>query len=257
MAALAPSPPATPDRAARWEAWTRWPLIAASLLFVLVYSWVVVAEPHGSAERIARLAMTATWVVFAADFAVRLTLAHGRARWLRRHLFDLAVVVLPALRPLRLLKAITVVQTLHRTAGAALRSNLAVYGSGAALMLVWIAALAVLDAERDAPGATITSFGDAVWWAVVTITTVGYGDVYPVTLGGRIVAVLLMCGGVAVVGVVTATLASWIIERAAAGRDENETATRGQIRALAATLERIESRLPAAGSEDGHPDRIP
>ena len=64
-------------------------------------------------------------------------------------------------------------------------------------MLIWVASLAILDAERGKPGANIETFGEAVWWAFVTITTVGYGDFYPVTAHGRFVAVLLMAGGVA------------------------------------------------------------
>jgi voltage-gated potassium channel len=87
-----------------------------------------------------------------------------------------------------------------------------------------------------------------VWWAFVTVTTVGYGDFYPVTGWGRFVAVLLMCGGIAVVGVVTATTASWLIERVAGDRDDDEPATRGQVRAIQHQLadmgERLGSRPP-------------
>lgn len=72
-------------------------------------------------------------------------------------------------------------------------------------------ALGVLDAEQNDPNANIKNFGDAIWWATTTITTVGYGDYYPVTLTGRLVAVGLMISGVAVVGVVTASLASWLV----------------------------------------------
>lgn len=222
----------------RWARITFWPLLVASVIFIVAYSWQVIADLQGTAYQIARAFMSATWVVFAVDYVARLLLAHPRWVWFRKHLFDLIVVAVPALRPLRLLKALTVVQTLHRTAGSALRSNIAVYGAGAAVVLIWIAALAVLDAERGHPGANIENFGDAVWWAFVTITTVGYGDFYPVTAWGRIVAVLLMCGGVAVVGVVTATFASWVIEKAALrSNDDEEPATRGQIRSLQHDLE--------------------
>lgn len=232
----------------RWGRITYWPLLIAAVVFIVAYSWQVIADLQGTAYQIARALMTVTWVVFAADYAVRLTLADPRWRWFRGHLFDLTVVVVPALRPLRLLKALTVVQTRHRSAGAALRSNIAVYAAGAAGVLIWIAALAVLEAERGQPGANIETFGDAAWWAFVTITTVGYGDFFPVTGWGRIVAVLLMCGGVAVLGVVTATLASWVIEEAAQRtNDEEEPATRGQIRALRAQIEALgASRADAA-----------
>lgn len=227
----------------RWRELTYWPLVIASVAFIVAYSWQVIADLQGPAHLVARLVMTATWIVFAIDYIVRLGLAQPRAVWFRKHIFDLLVVVLPALKPLRLLKAMTMIHVLQRTAGTALRSRIAIYGAGAATILIWIAALAVLDAERGKPGANIENFGDAVWWAFVTITTVGYGDFYPVTVGGRTVAVLLMCGGVAVVGVVTATLASWVMERAATGRDDDEPATRGQLRRVAAQLDDISERL--------------
>ena len=71
------------------------------------------------------------------------------------------------------------------------------------------------NAERDAPGATITTFGDAIWWAIVTVATVGYGDTYPVTFGGRAYAVLLMIGGIAIVGTSSAVVISYLGDRMA------------------------------------------
>lgn len=217
----------------RWQQITYWPLIIVSLVFIVAYSWQVIADLQGSAYTAARVCMAASWILFLVDYLVRLNLAPERGKWFRGHLFELAVVTVPALRPLRLLKALTLVNTLQRTAGTRLRSNIAVYGAGATAVLIWIAALAVLDVERGRPGANIETFGDAVWWAFVTVSTVGYGDFYPVTGWGRTVAAMLMVGGVAVVGVTTATLASWIIERASEGRDDDEPATRQQVRELA------------------------
>ena len=69
----------------------------------------------------------------------------------------------------------------------------------------------MLDAERTAPGATITTFQDAAWWTLTTLTTVGYGDRYPVTGEGRLVAATLMIGGIALLGVVTGLIASWFV----------------------------------------------
>ena len=242
----------------RWQQITNWPLIIASLAFIVAYSWQVIADLEGGEFSLARAIMFATWVVFAIDYIVQLSLAKPKGRWFRSHLFDLCVVVIPALRPLRLLKALTVIHVLQRTAGAALRARIAVYGAGAALTLIWVAALTVLEAERDAPNANITSFGDALWWAFVTITTVGYGDYTPVTAWGRVIAVLLMTGGIAVVGVVSATFASWVLERAAAGADDaGEAATRGQVRALAAQIEDLGARLGRPGEGAASSDRPP
>jgi len=78
-------------------------------------------------------------------------------------------------------------------------------------MAVGLGSLAVLDVEQDAADANITTFGDALWWATTTVTTVGYGDRYPVTTEGRLIAVALMLVGIGLVGVVTAAVAAWFI----------------------------------------------
>ncbi len=85
------------------------------------------------------------------------------------------------------------------------------YVAGSAIAAVGLGAIAILDAERDVPGANITTSGDALWWAATTVTTVGYGDVYPVSTSGRLVAVALMLVGIAVVGAVTASVATWMV----------------------------------------------
>src|SRR5450759_4660981 len=79
-------------------------------------------------------------------------------------------------------------------------------------LILFVASLAVLDAERGAKSATITTFGDALWWAMTTVTTVGYGDRYPITTQGRFIAGGLMLGGIALLGIVTASLASWLLD---------------------------------------------
>jgi Ion channel. len=117
------------------------------------------------------------------------------------------------LRLLRLLRLVTLVSVLGRTATASFRGRVATYVGSAVLLVIFVASLAVLDAERGRPGANINSFGDALWWSVSTVTTVGYGDRYPVTVTGRLVATGLMICGIALLGVVTASIASWFLDR--------------------------------------------
>ena len=91
-------------------------------------------------------------------------------------------------------------------------------------MFIYVIALTELRLERYAPGANITSFGDAIWWAFVTIATVGYGDYYPVTVPGRFFAVVLMLGGIGIVGTASALVVSYLNEhtqRAIRAHEEN------------------------------------
>jgi voltage-gated potassium channel len=99
----------------------------------------------------------------------------------------------------------------NRSATGGLIERAAVYVAGAAIMSVGLGSIAILDAERNAPGANITSYGDALWWACTTVTTVGYGDRYPVTTEGRMIAVVLMVVGIGLVGAITASVATWMV----------------------------------------------
>ena len=168
---------------------------------------------------------------------------------LGHHLLDLAVIALPILRPLRLLRLVMLLKALNRGATNSLRGRIAVYVAGGTALLLFCGALAILDAERGHPGANIESFGDAAWWAVVTVSTVGYGDRYPVTAEGRAVALGLMLGGVALLGVVTASIASWLIARVQEVENVAEAATRADVAALAARVEELHRVLAELRSE--------
>lgn len=227
----------------RWQKITEWPLTIAAVLFLAAYAWEIIAQLDGTYEALAETVIQATWILFVVDYIVSLVLAENRARWFVRHLFDLLVVMLPMLRPLRLLRLVTFLSVLNRSLGSAIRGRVVVYVVGAASLAVFVAALAALDAERNAPGATIATFGDALWWAVVTITTVGYGDLSPITIEGRMIAVALMIGGIGLLGVVTATLASWIVERVARKDEDQQAATRAELRALTEEIAQLRRDL--------------
>jgi len=222
--------------AARWQAFWEWPLTVAALAFLAVYAWQVLGDLTGTASQVAEVILLLTWVLFAVDYLGELLLAEHRFRWFFRHLLDLAIVVLPVLRPLRLVRLLVLMAIFQRFAGRTMRGRVVVYLVGSTVMLIFVASLAVFDAERTESEATIRSFGDAVWWACTTITTVGYGDMSPVSPTGRLIAVALMEGGIALLGTVTATLASWIVQRVAEEDEANQAATRRQVEALTAQL---------------------
>lgn len=197
---------------------TEWPLLVLSVLFLVVYGWEVVANLSGRRAEFPDTVLTVIWVAFLLDYVVNLVLARPRRRWFLTHLPELAIVVLPMLRPLRLLRLLSVVLMLQRSTTTAVRGRVAAYVVSATVLLVTVAGIAVLDVEQNAPGSNIKKIGDAWWWAFETITTVGYGDFYPVTFAGRVVAVALMACGVALLGSVTALLASWLVGQVAAAR---------------------------------------
>ena len=199
-----------------WERRTGWPLTVAAVAFLGAYAWPIL-DPGGS-SRVDRTLATVTlvlWAVFVGDYLVRVALARDRLGFLRRHIFDAAVIALPMLRPLRALRVLTLLGFLNRRTGAAFRGRVIAYVAGAVALVVTIASLAVLDAERRGSDANITTIGDALWWASTTIATVGYGDRYPTTGQGRLVAVGLMLAGIALLGVITASFASWFLDRVA------------------------------------------
>jgi voltage-gated potassium channel len=222
----------------RWAAISEWPLMLLAVAFLVAYAWPILdTELPASVVLTCTVVTWLAWAAFAVDYAVRVALAApDRRRYVLRHLHDLAVILLPLLRPLRLLRLVTVLGMLHRRAGSSLRGRVAVYAVSATTLLTFVGALAMLDVERHAPDANITTFGDAVWWSAATITTVGYGDRFPTTGAGRVVALGLMLAGIALLGLVTATLASWIIEQVAEENATERAATAAQVDALMAEV---------------------
>ncbi|MBD3779428.1 potassium channel family protein [Cellulomonas sp. ES6] len=245
----------------RWQARTETPLVWAAVAFLVAYAVPIVSPSSPRAlVLVCGWVITATWVLLGVDYVVRLVLSTDRRSFVRTNLLDLVTIALPVLRPLRLLRLVALLSVLNRAGAHTLRGRVATYVAGGTALLVLTGALAVTDAERGAAGATIDGFGDGLWWAATTVTTVGYGDEYPTTPTGRLVAVGLMIGGVALLGVVTASLASWLVDRVAAEGAHEASATRTQVAELSRQVEdlsaRVQALIPAPGREDDdEPDR--
>lgn len=231
--------------------------MVAALVFLAAYSVQVIGDVSERQAQMLELIQWITWGAFTVDYVARLILAPQRWRWFAGHLPDLAMVVLPVLRPLRLLRLVTLLKVLYGTAGKALRGRIVTFVVVSAVFLTYCASLAVLDAEQHAEGANILSFGDAIWWSLTTISTVGYGDHYPVTLIGRAVAAALMVSGIAVLGVVTASIGSWLVERVSATAtvavEQADADLRGQLDRLHAEVARLGRMLEQ--SQDAQADR--
>lgn len=238
--------------AARWERRAEWPLTFVAVVFLAAYAWPILDSGLADAwARACRIVTWAAWAAFAADYAVRLFLSRGaRLAFVRSNLVDLLVIVLPLLRPLRLLRLITLLSVLNRHVGGSLRGRVAFYVGGSTALILFVAALAILDAERKASEPNITTFGDALWWAMTTVTTVGYGDRYPTSGTGRLIAAGLMLAGIALLGIVTASLASWLLDKVREVEEESQAATRRDVKALTAEVRALRAMI-ATRDRDG------
>jgi len=201
-------------RVERYERKSEIPLLLLALAFLVAYAWQVL-DPvlHPDLATTLSVASWTVWIAFAVDFVVRVILADDRWPYALRHWYDVALIALPMLRPLRLLRLLALARILNRSAASSLVGRVGTYVFGTSVMAAFLGALAMLDAEQDAEGANIETYGDALWWATATITTVGYGDRYPTTPTGRFIGLALMIVGIATVGAVTASIAAWMVSQ--------------------------------------------
>lgn len=240
--------PAVSTRVQSWERVAEWPLTGTAVIFLLAYALPIVNPAVDDLVRgVCEVTVWIAWAIFALDYAMRLWLAERRWQFVKHNALDLAVVVLPLLRPLRLIRLVALLSILNRTGSQRLRGRVVSYAVGGTVLLVLIGALAVTEAEAGQPDAHIRTFSDGLWWALTTITTVGYGDLYPITSTGRFVAAALMLAGIALLGVVTATIASWLVEKVAEAQETEQAATRAQVEQLRAEVLQLRDEIRQLG----------
>ena len=188
-----------------YEKWSTIPVFGASLMWLIaiLMEFSPALAPDYRVTGIVLNGMV--FLAFAADLGVRFILDPRKRSFLRRNWYLAIAVVVP---PLRILFVINAILRIRRDSSS-LAKQIGLVALYAVTLVVFLGALFTLIAEIDAPGSNIDSYGDAVWWAFVTVTTVGYGDFTPITETGRSIAVLIMFTGAAAVGALTAALASW------------------------------------------------
>lgn len=213
------------------------------ILFLAAYALPIInPELSPAILLICRWVLIVVWLLFAIEYFVRLSIAEDKKKYFRSNLLDFAAVALPVLPLLRAVRALVAVTSTTRKASASRGRDVTTSVIVLALATWFIAGLAVTDAERGYPGANIEHVGDGWWWALTTMSTVGYGDQFPVSSAGRIVGVALMIMGVALLGTITAMLASNF------NGARNKEAQENEIEAI--TIEhQISSKLDSVLSE--------
>ncbi len=152
------------------------------------------------------------WFAFALDLVAGLISADNKKQYLYRHPLEIASVFLPFLRPLRLMRVISFGSLAIQKIAIGRQFAITVKVAITAVFVAYISAVQITISERNVDGSNIKNFEDGLWWAVTTVTTVGYGDRFPTTTEGRLLAVLLMLVGISLVGVITASVASWFVK---------------------------------------------
>lgn len=189
------------------------------------------------------------WIAFVLEYGIRLYLAPNKRRFVSHNVIDLLFVLIPFLRPLRILRSARGLALLRATRGMVvlLRAVDAVqdvlkrhklgYTLLIAIVVVVGSGLLVATIEEASPDRNINSIPDGLWWAVTTITTVGYGDRFPVTPIGRAIGAGVMILGIGLFGLLAASLASLLIEK------DLEREVDPQMSEITERLERIERLL--------------
>ena len=225
---------------AAWEDRSSRPMFVASVLYLLAFAAPIMStriqEPYDGYLNILQLIL---WGLFAADYCIRLYLAPRRLYFITHNLMNLAIVLLPAWRIVSFLAMI------HLTANRQYKrlSELGMKLFGYTAIFIIMFALSIYSVESSEPGAMIRDLPTAYWWMFTTLATVGYGDVYPVTGIGRVIAVIVMLYGGGLVAVATGALASWIIEKFG-GREEQEyPATKADVDDLRQEISELRALL--------------
>jgi len=267
-----PSPATSDERLAAWERTSRPAVIAAALIPL---AGMITGETYGT---VGAVIVVVCWVVFLVDLIVHRRLRPGYLHT-RMGRFDLAVVVLTS--PWYLLPGVGGSGQLVNVLRLARLARVAMIGIKSPIIqrtlqrlgrpflyigvVTMVCAAIVQHSEHGQNG--FKTYGDSLWWGVVTITTVGYGDIVPETTTGRFTAAVLMFAGVAMLGTVAASLASLFrLEDVAESEDAADTspstgdatpadasdlgAVMSELQALRAELAALRAELAGQGSTD-------
>jgi voltage-gated potassium channel len=204
----------------RYAAAVDTPLMVVTILWLPVLIFPLVVPVHGDVAATFAVIDYTVWALFAIEYITKMYLSPSRGHFFRTHLLDLLIVAVPFFRPARAgrllrigrLARIGVVVTKGIQRAKSIFTHRGLHFVLLAVgMIIFAFAGLVTIAEHSNTTGNIHNFGQGLWWAVVTVTTVGYGDHYPVSPFGQGIAVVLMLVGIGLIGVLTATVASYFV----------------------------------------------
>ncbi len=251
------------DLVDRIERITKFPMTLLGVAWLVLAIVVLSTGFKGSASKVLVGGLFVLWVVMLAEYLVRLVITPDTPGYLRRRWVEPATVLVPVLQGWHVVGIEKMSLLLHEgelRVESILKHHSLFRVLIAVVVTLLLGAWLVLLFEDKAKGSNIHDYPDALWWAIVTVTTVGYGDRFPVTEGGRVVAVILMLVGIGLIGVLTATVASVFIKEHT--DDNKEEFKKGhadlgqQLSVISDRLADVERRLGATPAEVAAVDAV-
>lgn len=187
-------------------------LMILALMFLYAFSYPAFVENiSSSTQSKLELIQWVSWLGFATDLFANIVNAKDKKSYIRKHPLEVMAVFLPFLRPLRLLRLLSFGSMVLSKVSVGRSVNISFKVALTSFFLAYVAAVQITIIERPLQSSNIKTFGDGFWWALTTVTTVGYGDKFPVSTEGRFIAFCLMLLGISLLGVLTATVAAWFV----------------------------------------------
>ena len=188
-------------------------LTVLALAFLIAFSYPAFVDPiTSSTQTLLNIVQWVSWIAFAIDLIYGLSKSENKVKYLKKHPLEIAAVLFPFLRPLRLMRVISFGGLAIQKIAIGRQFAITIKVLIASIFIAYISAVQITISERAVEGSNIKNFGDGLWWAITTVTTVGYGDRYPTTTEGRCLAVALMIMGISLMGVITASVAAWFVK---------------------------------------------
>lgn len=194
----------------KWEAKSNIPMAIIGVFYLAAYSLQVLNASNQTIVDQLEIVSQIIWLIFVIDVIFRLVGSESVSKFLKSSWLEILALAIPFMRILRVFRVVLALRGIK----GFVKNRASATGTYILMLvpLTWFSgAIAVLDAEATNPESSITNLREALWWSLATITTVGYGDKYPTTLEGQLVAAVLMLTGIALFSAGAGIFASWIM----------------------------------------------